>query len=226
LFEREASIMLTTPELMGQPSDFVPVGGDVTMDASSASKNNDCGFLQGSEVTTSPPTETGSSVDGEEEDGGWFGTIGSDFKVLATSIKDTLPPVIGGFANFVHRSAMTVAAEIAELERQGEIEAERWRQENYGNINENSLRLPWEIKATGEEGGAQPSSDDQLYADEELLDIILGLSLQESTFQEPFAKESEDKSGRVMDELRLDLIRRLLAIDQNLAAHHENMKGT
>jgi hypothetical protein len=51
---------------------------------------------------------------------------------LAKSTKDSIFPAIDGIASMIHRSAMTVAAEIAQLERDAELEAERWREENYG----------------------------------------------------------------------------------------------
>ena len=196
--------------------------------------------LSASEVTTTtrPTAEAEGSVNDDDEEGGggggWFGAIGSDFKILATSIKDTIPPVIGGFTNFVHR----VADEIAELERQGEMEAERWRQENYGTVSGSKeagssrhLHLPWELKApVDNQEGRQASDvvDDNYYADEDLLDTILGLSLLESTFQEPFLEDSldDDCSEFVLDEPRRDLIRRLLAIDQNLAAQYGGIQGT
>jgi hypothetical protein len=181
--------------------------------------------LQDSEMT--PRTETGSVSD--DEAGGWFGGIGTDFRNLATSIKDTFPPAIGGIIHFVHRSAMSVAAEIAQLERDGELDPGRWGDENYVATKEGSglLPLPWEIKY---DLGDSLQDETPLYmANEELMDIIMALSLKEHTFRKPFSPQSDidelSKPSFVMDDARIDLIRRLLDVDENLAAIHARLSG-
>jgi hypothetical protein len=182
--------------------------------------------LQDSEMT--PRTETGSVS--EDEAGGWFGAIGTDFKNIASSIKDTFPPGIGGIIHFVHKSAMSVAAEIAQLERDAELDVGRWREENYANTKEGSesLPLPWEIKCDLDDS---LQAESPLYmTDEELMDIIMALSLKEHTFLKPFSPQSKidnlrSKASFVMDVARIDLIRRLLDIDENLAAIHARLSG-
>lgn len=183
--------------------------------------------LQDSEMT--PRTETGSVS--EDEAGGWFGSIGTDFKNIATSIKDTFPPAIGGILHFVHKSAMSVAAEIAQLERDGELDAERWREENYVTTKEGSelLPMPWEIKC---DLGDSHQDETPLYmTHEELMDIIMALSLKEHTFLQPFSPHSGDNddlksnSSFIMDDARINLIRRLLDVDENLAAIHARLSG-
>jgi hypothetical protein len=184
-------------------------------------KNN----LQDSEMT--PPTETGSVS--EDEAGGWLGAIGTDFRNLATCFKDNTLPVLGGVANLVHKTAMSVAAEIAQLERDGELEAERWREENQGLSEKDpeSLSLPWEISHDLDVDGIPV-----YVTDEELMEDILALSLLEKTFRKPFSpptsgslSSSLEKSGFVLDEPRINLIRRLLDIDENLAAMHARLSG-
>jgi hypothetical protein len=182
--------------------------------------------LHDSEMT--PRTETGSVS--EDEAGGWFGAIGTDFRNIATSIKGTFPPAIGGIIHFVHKSAMSVAAEIAQLERDGELDVERWTEENYVTTKEGSesLPLPWEIKYNL---GVSLQDETPLYmTDEDLMDIIMALSLKERTFHKPFSPESDiddlrSKPKFVMDGARIDLIRRLLDVDENLAAIHARLSG-
>jgi len=177
--------------------------------------------MQDSEMT--PATDTGSIS--EESGGGWFG-IGSDIKTFARSIKDNTPPAIGGFASFIHRSAMTVAAEIAQLEREAELETERWREENYGKANCGSdmLHLPWEVPHHSK----KLRECDTIYEeDEELMKKIMELSCHEETFlggAEEKSKGEEDATFS-LDEARINLIRRLLELDDNLAAMHAKLSG-
>lgn len=182
--------------------------------------------LQDSEMT--PRTETGSVS--EDEAGGWFGAIGTDFKNIATSIKDTFPPAIGGMIHFVQKSAMSVAAEIAQLERDGELDVGCLREESYVTTKEGSesLPLPWEIKC---DLGDSLQDETPLYmTDEELMDIIMALSLTENTFLKPFSPQSDiddlqSEASFVMDDARIDLIRRLLDVDENLATIHARLSG-
>lgn len=183
--------------------------------------------LQDSEMT--PPTETGSVS--EDEGNSWFGGIGTDFRTLANSIKETIPPAFGGIASFVHRSALSVAAEIAALERDSELETERWRADNYrGTLQDSqSLHLPWEVKC--ELADAAKDGVPLYMTNEELMDAILALSLKESTFLEPFSQRHPEgktltaKTNFVLDQHRIQLIRRLLDIDENLAAMHARLSG-
>ena len=195
--------------------------------------------LQDSELT--PPTETGRTHEDDPSSGGgsgWFGGIGSDFRNLATSIKDNLPPAIGGIANFVHESALSIAAEIAEMERDEELgAAARENEENYNassslasnvhadNTVESSMSLPWEV--TNEQNDNE--KDPVFVTDEELMEKILTLSLKETTFLEPFSPSQTNQadciSTFVLDTRRIHLIRRLLDIDENLAAMHARLSG-
>ena len=180
--------------------------------------------MQDSEMT--PATDTGSISEESGGGGGWFG-IGSDIKTFARSIKDSAP-AIGGFASFIHRSALTVAAEIASLEREAELETERWREENYGKANSGSesLHLPWEVPHHSK---TLRSCDTIYEEDEALMEKIFVLSCHEETF---LVESEDDKSGEEkdftfsLDEPRINLIRRLLELDDSLAAMHAKLSGT
>lgn len=156
------------------------------------------------------------------EDEGWLSAIGSDFKNIATCFRNNIPPVIGGMATLVHKTAMSVAAEIAELEREG------FGEEDGGSPDEdpNSILLPWEIKTSHDKDNLPVC-----VTDEELMEDILALSRHEKTFLEPFdSSEAEDhiasdKPDFVLDESRISLIRRLLDIDESLAVMHARMSG-
>ena len=195
--------------------------------------------LLDSELT--PPTETGSTSEDEQTGGsGWFSGIGTDFRNLAISIKDNLPPAIGGIANFVHESAMSIAAEIAEMERDGELEEARWREDNCRasskNCNENDeysvgsyMHLPWEIKVENLE-----NEDGPVYvSDEDLMAKMLAISLDEGSFLGPYSPSQTEEdpslanctSAFILDEPRIHLIQRLLDIDENLAAMHARLSG-
>jgi hypothetical protein len=95
---------------------------------------------------------------GGESTSRWLGEIGVDIRSLATTIRHTA----SGVATFVHRSALTVAHEIARLEEEEEEEVE---EENHDQQKSSpselqdvsevassnkkkqpvSLRLPWEL---------------------------------------------------------------------------------
>ena len=51
----------------------------------------------------------------------WFGGIGTEFLNCLT---DNVSPVVSGVATLVHKTAVAVANEISQLERDGELEAE------------------------------------------------------------------------------------------------------
>jgi hypothetical protein len=147
------------------------------------------------------------ATDEEEECTGWFTGIGADFRTLAVSIKETA----GGVVGFVQRSALSMAAEIAEMElREGQP---RTSEEN------EPLRLPWEVRDCGE-----------YHQDTILKENILHISLDEHNFLSPFTHENgeEGQPGErpfVLDEQRIDLIRRLLEIDANLSSMHARLAG-
>lgn len=51
---------------------------------------------------------------------GWFGGIGTD---LLHCLTDNVSPVVSGMATLVHKTAVAVANEISQLEREGELKA-------------------------------------------------------------------------------------------------------
>ena len=159
--------------------------------------------LEDSEMT--PVTETGSVS--EEEGAGWFTGISSDFRTLASSIRETA----GGVADFVHRSAVAVATEIANLE---EIESQESAEE--GEVAQDKrLPLPWLV--TGDDGLPQE--------DLELKRAILELGEKDDTFLEPLSTDSADQNEFVLDEPRINLIRQLLEVDGGLASTHARLSG-
>jgi len=173
--------------------------------------------LQDSEMTQ--PTDGSVS---EDEAGGWLGSISTDFRHMANCFKDSTLPVIGGVASLVHKTAMAVAAEIAQLERDGELEANVWRADQGCEVE--SLSLPWEIRREVED------DDIPIYiTDGELMDAIMALSLQEDTFSTPYTsgdkQEINEGKSCILDEPRIALICRLLDIDKNLAAVHAQLSG-
>lgn len=147
---------------------------------------------------------------------GWFGGIGTD---LLNCLTENVSPVVSGVATFVHKTAVSVANEIAQLERDGELNAESDATDRsfeecvdednlttdcnitYSSSFDSStqtksqnLILPWEIRQ-------DPSQDPTFKEDEaipvyftdtELMKKMLALSSQESTFLHPFKDESSD----------------------------------
>ena len=149
-------------------------------------------------------TPTEGSFSGEES---FFEAIGADFRTLAISLKETA----GGVASFVQRSAMNVAAEISRLE-ENDIHAHN--QEPAANMT--PLRLPWEVRI----------SCSSYQEDSQLRERILALSSDENTFLQPFAiGGNEDELDFSLDEPRIELIRRLLEIDENLSLAHARLSG-
>ena len=75
--------------------------------------------LQDSELTA-------DSLENEQEVSagrGWLGGMGSDFMNIAHCLTENVTPVVSGVASMVHKTAVAVANEIAQLERDGELEA-------------------------------------------------------------------------------------------------------
>lgn len=170
--------------------------------------------LQDSEMTQ--PTDGSVS---EDDAGGWLGSISTDFRNMATCFKDSTLPVIGGMASLIHKTVVTVAEEIAQLERDGELPEAEF------DAGVESLSLPWEIQQDSEN-----STIPVFVTDGELMDAILALSRQKSTFSSPFVATSVDrKPGEedafVLDQPHVALIRRLLDADEHLAAVHARLPG-
>lgn len=179
--------------------------------------NDDGDVLADSEMTQ--PTDGSVS---EDDNGGWFGSITADFRNMAVCFKDSTLPVLGGMASLVHKTAMTMAAEIAQLERAGGLETRPWHSAD--DEDGESLYLPWEIKQENHE------VDVSVYVtDEDLMNKILALSLKQTTFSRPFTSSSnrspQKENNFFLDESRVTLIRRLLDIDENLAAAHARLSG-
>jgi hypothetical protein len=134
---------------------------------------------------------------------------------MAMCFKDSTMPVFGGVMSLVRQTAMTVAAEIAQLEQDGEFDAGRWQN---NNENVESICLPWEIQQD-----YKSSYDVPLYVtDLALMDLILALSMQDATFSTPFTDleprgDLTTGEGFALDVSRLTLIQRLLDADENLA---------
>jgi hypothetical protein len=200
-----------------------PYSGPDHPDMITTAKKNDLGE---SELTI--PTD--GSVSEEDGYSGWFG----EFRSIAKSTKDTFLPAFDGIANLVHRSAMAVAAEIAQLEHDAELDADRWRDDNYGSAEElvtgEVMPLPWELVISTAESadGVDNEAIVQHIENEELKEQLLALSTVENTFLEPFSPDGadEDDTPFTLSEPRIQLIRRLLHMDVNLARMHAKLSGT
>jgi hypothetical protein len=149
----------------------------------------------------STTTSDSSSFSGEEN---FFEALGSDFRLLAASFRETA----GGVASFVQRSAMTVAAELSRLE-ESEITGECESGESI------PLNLPWVIKI----------DEDSDYQEILVLkERIMALSREDSTFLRSHAT-ADDSPFFSLDEPRIQLIRHLLELDENLATSHARLSG-
>jgi hypothetical protein len=179
---------------------------DITMikagsTAPAAASGNDDGTLA---------TESGSV----SEDEGWLSGISSDFKHLAWSLRETA----GGVAEFVHRSAVAMASEIARLEQEEEDEhclPPSSSSSNHKNRGTTTLQLPWIIT----------SSTVQVSEDVVLKEKILALSSKDSSFLQPYTSQNSQSHEFVLDEPRIQLIRRLLTLDDRLATTHAKLSG-
>lgn len=192
------------------------------------------GNLSDSELTTPTATENGSVSD-EDGSGGWF-AMGADLRTFARRVKSTGE----GVAGVIHRGALAIAAEFAELEKDSEQEANRWREENYGTLSQESdlrdFHLPWELRCepamSNKELNKELNKEDpsKYYQSEELMNDILALSHDETTFVVPFSvatsvTETDPNDDGALTESRIHLIRRLLDIDENLATIHARLSG-
>ena len=172
------------------------------------------------ESDMSPATDGSLTDDGTS---GWFGGLGADLSNIANSLKGAVPPSIGALgsiASFVQRSALAVAAEIAQLQQDRSDD----------ETSDDELRLPWEIRM--EENSEDSSTQSSAYQeDEELKAKILEISNDHNTFLKPFpvkasySTPAEECDFVVLDEPRINLIRRLLEIDESLATTHAHLSG-
>ena len=184
------------------------------------------------DATPAPPTFTGrwpsdsamtQPMSGsvlDDDTGGWLGSINTDFRSMATCFKDSTMPLFGGVIALVRNAAMTVAAEIAQLEQDGECDDGRCQ--NYTEVE--SLSLPWEIQRD-----CKTSDDVQLFVtDIALMDLILALSMDDATFSTPYADLEPRRDPSSGDVLALNvsrnaLIQQLLDADENLLDAHNRL---
>ena len=171
--------------------------------------------LQSSAMTGSASDE---SVSGNN--GGWL----SDFRAIAWSLQQTA----GGVANFVHRSAVAIADEIAQLEQE-----EMDKQHSEGSTFDDQvgdgatkvLSLPWELPAVQDFEEDNDEEEEASYVeDSQLKDKILQLGENDAVFLGPYTTKREEDT-EFLDEARIALIRRLLQIDDQLARTHARLSG-
>jgi len=185
--------------------------GDGEEDRSSSDCSNGDGNvdLQDSEFTVD--SLTNEPIPGM----GWFGGIGTEFLHCLT---DNVSPVVSGVATLVHKTAVAVANEISQLERDGELRAaaaaaERTN-ENCGGEeteptgsnaifpsssfnsstkqNSEDLILPWEVCRESSHNSTVEEEDDRIlvyFTDAELMEMIFDLSRNDSTFLQPFSDD-------------------------------------
>jgi hypothetical protein len=230
--------------------------GNSSVNISAASSN-----LQDSEFTV-------DSNDGNAYNGGttgWLSSMGADFRNIAHCLTDNVGPVVSGVASMVHRTAVAVANEIAQLEQDEDSDSAdspktkskssphqtsvSAKPAKRAGKNLQSLMLPWEIK---HETASEVNNCIPVYfTDNALMEEILTLSAEESTFLKPYQENSGDdsliaeehnfacasmsydnhesisvfSSHFKMDEGRINLIQRLMDIDKNLATMHSRFSG-
>jgi hypothetical protein len=187
-----------------------------------------------------------------EGSNGWFGGMKTDFRNIAHCLTDNVAPVVSGVASIVHRTAVAVVNELAQLEQACETEC-MGRVDHGNNLESHksnpsvlstktesktqSLMLPWEVMKLTTNG-----DDDRIpvyLTDDMLMEDILSLSSKESTFLKPFQAEFDNGKSSIeepndlkdfsstfeMDQSRIKLIRRLIDIDQSLASMHSRFSG-
>ena len=162
--------------------------------------------LQSSAMTGSTSEE---SVSGNN---GWL----SDFRSIAWSLQQTA----GGVASFVHRSAIAIADEIAQLEQE-EIEkhhSEASSCDHHTSSDDATTRyLPWELPSLND--------DKETYEEDLLLkDKMQLLAEDDRVFLGPYTMK-RDEDAEFLDEARIALIRRLLQVDEGLARTHARLSG-
>uniref|UniRef100_A0A7S2IH56 BSD domain-containing protein n=1 Tax=Helicotheca tamesis TaxID=374047 RepID=A0A7S2IH56_9STRA len=175
--------------------------------------------LVGAMTSTDASVSEESTTEEGEVSGTWFGL--NDLTSIARSIKRSIPPAIDTITDAIQRSAMTVAAEFTQLER--DAEERRWR-EAVNNGDAIELHLPWEIPSTilDNEDQTKNNNAPAYVEDEDLKKKILKLSLEEDTFVTPFVEAGKEPDFE-LDDSRIHLIRRLLLIDENLNAAHDKL---
>mmetsp|Transcript_24757 Transcript_24757/g.26627 ORF Transcript_24757/g.26627 Transcript_24757/m.26627 type:complete len:386 (-) Transcript_24757:542-1699(-) len=185
----------------------------------SNSNSNSNSNLQDSEFTAD------SSENESESSGRWFGGLGSDILSIAHCLTDNVSPVVSGVATFVHRTAVAVANEISQLERDGELETAAAIEERPSKKNSRgtkgsgtaiilspssfdststsnkseSLILPWEICQESQTNLSTQKENDEItvyFTDTDLMNKIFVLSRQESTFLEPFSEDSPEGNNK------------------------------
>ena len=185
--------------------------------------------LQSSAMTGSASDESVSGGGGggnSNNNGGWL----SDFRAIAWSLQQTA----GGVANFVHRSAVAIADEIAQLEQE-EMEKQHCEGSSFDDQAcegaTKVLPLPWELPAVQdddddeeEEGDEEEEEEASFVEDSQLKDKILQLGENDAVFLGPFTSKREEDT-EFLDEARIALIRRLLQIDDQLARTHARLSG-
>lgn len=165
--------------------------------------------LQDSEFTVD---STGGNTHTEESNG-WFGGMGADFRNIAHCLTDNVGPVVSGVAHIVHRTAVAVANEIAQLEQDGDAESldrmncgettkssEQIRFATTAKVDNKSqsLMLPWEIR--NETCKGDKDSIPVYLTDDLLMEDVLALSNKESTFLKPFRADDKDKDSLSIEE--------------------------
>ena len=162
---------------------------------------------------TTSTTTTTTTTTGGGGGGGWL----SDFRSIAMSLQQTA----GGVANFVHRSAVAIADEIAQLEqeemdKQHHSDSNNTLDENAGEGGIKMLPLPWELVPVNRE--------DCGMEDLQLKNKIQQLAEDDGNFLAPYSTKRDDDS-EFLDEARIALIRRLLEVDDRLARTHARLSG-
>lgn len=102
-----------------------PTGEEIASSSGNVSNSNNSSNnnLQDSGFTADSLDENEEQESSSTGGGRWFGGIGSDFMNIANCLTDNVSPVVSGVATLVHRTALAVANEIAQLERDGELGA-------------------------------------------------------------------------------------------------------
>lgn len=146
----------------------------------------------------------------------WFGGIGTDFLHCLT---ENVTPVVSGVATLVHKTAVAVANEISQLERDGELEAaaaaaqrcdedsneDKWASDCHtthpsSTLDSNekkseNLTLPWEIcrESSGNPTFGEDDGEISVYfTDKELMRRIFALSSNDAAFLHPFSDDLSD----------------------------------
>lgn len=195
--------------------------GDSDEDRSNGDDNTN---LHDSEFTAD------SITSGPESGMRWFGGMGTDF---INCLTENVSPVVSGMATLVHKTAVAVANEISQLERDGELEAEAAAAEqsnedcdegakeetdcsiidsssSFDSSTKNksdNLILPWEICQESSHNPTLKGENDEIpvyFTDMELMKTIFALSSHDSTFLQPFSDNSPDVNELLKSSLSSD----------------------